>query len=167
MEAGKADRQLESWKEIATFFDRDEKTVRRWEKELGMPVHRFPGRTKARVYALPGELREWAKRPQPREAHVLEPFPLPDPDGQVEDSPSGPKLVLPFPSSGVESSAHRPESRRRSYLLLLVAALVVSLCSLWPALINTANGVANVERDHLNVAKILNLNFFEKVWNFF
>ena len=46
----------------------------------------------------------------------------------------------------------------------LVAALVVSLCSLWPALINTANGVANVERDHLNVAKVLNLNFFEKVW---
>ena len=127
MEAGKADRQLESWKEIATFFDRDEKTVRRWEKELGMPVHRFPGRTKARVYALPGELREWAKRPQPREAHVLEPFPLPDPDGQIEDSPSGPKLVLPFPSSGVESSAHRPEARRRSYLLLLVAALVVAL----------------------------------------
>ena len=46
----------------------------------------------------------------------------------------------------------------------LVAALVVSLCALWPALINTANGVANVERDHLNVAKVLNLNFFEKVW---
>ena len=46
----------------------------------------------------------------------------------------------------------------------LVAALVVALCSLWPALINTANGVANVERDHLNVAKVLNLNFFEKVW---
>ncbi len=46
----------------------------------------------------------------------------------------------------------------------VVAAVVVSLCSLWPALINTANGVANVDRDHLNVAKVLNLNFFQKVW---
>lgn len=46
----------------------------------------------------------------------------------------------------------------------VVAAVVVSLCSLWPALINTANGVANVERDHLNVAKVLNLGFFAKVW---
>ena len=46
----------------------------------------------------------------------------------------------------------------------LVAAIVVSLCAMWPALINTANGVANVDRDHLNVAKVLNLNFFQKVW---
>jgi nitrate/nitrite transport system permease protein len=56
-------------------------------------------------------------------------------------------------------SNHGPVSKS-----FLVAALVVALCSLWPALINTANGVANVERDHLNVAKVLNLNFFEKVW---
>ncbi len=46
----------------------------------------------------------------------------------------------------------------------LVAAVVVALCAMWPALINTANGVANVERDHLNVAKVLNLGFFSKVW---
>lgn len=46
----------------------------------------------------------------------------------------------------------------------LIAAVVVGLCALWPALINTANGVANVDKDHLNVAKVLNLNFFQKVW---
>lgn len=46
----------------------------------------------------------------------------------------------------------------------IIAAVVVGLCAVWPALINTANGVANVERDHLNVAKVLNLNFFQKVW---
>lgn len=46
----------------------------------------------------------------------------------------------------------------------LVAAVVVALCAMWPSLINTANGVANVEKDHLNVAKVLNLNFFQKVW---
>ena len=35
----KNERRLESWKEIASFFERDEKTVRRWERDLGLPVH--------------------------------------------------------------------------------------------------------------------------------
>ncbi len=53
--------------------------------------------------------------------------------------------------------SHQPRSFR-------IAAIVVALCSIWPTLINTANGVANVERDHLNVAKVLNLGWFKKVW---
>ena len=46
----------------------------------------------------------------------------------------------------------------------LIAMLVVTLCSLWPSLINTANGVANVEKDHLNVARVLNLGIFTRIW---
>jgi len=46
----------------------------------------------------------------------------------------------------------------------LIAMLVVTLCSLWPSLINTANGVANVEKDHLNVARVLNLGVFSRIW---
>ena len=38
-----SERRLDSWKEIAAFFDRDERTVKRWEKERGLPVHRTPG----------------------------------------------------------------------------------------------------------------------------
>ena len=34
-----ADR-LDSWKEIASFLKRDVKTVQRWERREGMPVHR-------------------------------------------------------------------------------------------------------------------------------
>ena len=30
-------KKLESWKEIAGFFQRDERTVKRWEKERGFP----------------------------------------------------------------------------------------------------------------------------------
>jgi nitrate/nitrite transport system permease protein len=44
-----------------------------------------------------------------------------------------------------------------------IAALVVALCSIWPTLINTATGVANVERDYLNVAKVLNMGWFTRV----
>jgi tetratricopeptide (TPR) repeat protein len=52
-------RRLDSWKEIAAFFGRDERTVRRWEKENELPVRRIPGSAKGRVFAYEGELREW------------------------------------------------------------------------------------------------------------
>ena len=40
----------------------------------------------------------------------------------------------------------------------LTSAITVTLCSLWPALINTALGVASIDRDVMNVAKVLQLN---------
>ena len=52
-------RRLDSWKEIASFFARDERTARRWEKEHALPVHRIPGGAKGRVFAYESELREW------------------------------------------------------------------------------------------------------------
>jgi tetratricopeptide (TPR) repeat protein len=59
-----SDRRLDSWKEIASFFGRDERTVRRWEKENALPVRRVPGGTKGRVFAYESELRRWLSIPQ-------------------------------------------------------------------------------------------------------
>jgi Tfp pilus assembly protein PilF len=53
------DHRLDSWKEIAAFFGRDERTVRRWEKERGLPAHRVPGRARGGVFAYTAELGEW------------------------------------------------------------------------------------------------------------
>jgi tetratricopeptide (TPR) repeat protein len=53
--------RLDSWKEIAAFFGRDERTVRRWEKERGLPAHRVPGGGRGGVFAYTDELREWLK----------------------------------------------------------------------------------------------------------
>jgi tetratricopeptide (TPR) repeat protein len=53
--------RLDSWKEIATFFGRDERTVRRWEKERSLPVHRVPGGARGGVFAYSDELKEWLK----------------------------------------------------------------------------------------------------------
>jgi nitrate/nitrite transport system permease protein len=47
---------------------------------------------------------------------------------------------------------------------LLISAGTVTLCSLWPTLINTAVGVAGVDRDYLNVAKVLKLNPWQRIW---
>jgi nitrate/nitrite transport system permease protein len=43
------------------------------------------------------------------------------------------------------------------------SALTVALCSLWPTLANTALGVASIEKDHLNVAKVLKLGTWTRV----
>jgi tetratricopeptide (TPR) repeat protein len=56
----RAERPLKSWKEIAAFFERDERTVKRWEALRGLPVHRVPGgRKRASIYAYPSELQDW------------------------------------------------------------------------------------------------------------
>ncbi len=50
---------LSSWKEIAAYLDCDERTCARWEKSLGLPVHRLDGAQKSRVYAYRNELETW------------------------------------------------------------------------------------------------------------
>jgi len=45
----------------------------------------------------------------------------------------------------------------------LVSAITVTLCSLWPTLINTAVGVTSVDRDLLNVSRVLNLPWATRV----
>ena len=39
--------RLDSWKEIAAYLNRGVRTVRRWEEEEGLPVHRHVHRTRA------------------------------------------------------------------------------------------------------------------------
>jgi len=51
--------RLGSWKEIAGFFDCDERTLRRWEKERGLPIHRTPGGAGGKVFAYTEELSAW------------------------------------------------------------------------------------------------------------
>ncbi len=63
-------RRLDSWKEIASFFERDERTVRRWEKEQALPVHRIPGGAKGRVFAYESELRQWLMASQAVNAEI-------------------------------------------------------------------------------------------------
>ena len=64
---------LESWKEIAAYLKRDVRTVIRWEKAEGLPVHRQMHQARGSVFAYPSELAAWKasrelrldKAPQP------------------------------------------------------------------------------------------------------
>jgi Tol biopolymer transport system component len=50
---------LESWKEIAAYLKRDVRTVIRWEKSEGLPVHRQMHQARGSVFAYPSELEAW------------------------------------------------------------------------------------------------------------
>ena len=45
----------------------------------------------------------------------------------------------------------------------LTSAITVTLCSLWPTLINTALGVASIDRDLVNVSKVLKMGTWTKI----
>ncbi|MFQ8431516.1 ABC transporter permease [Amaricoccus sp. W119] len=45
----------------------------------------------------------------------------------------------------------------------LVSAITVTLCSLWPTLINTGVGVASIDKDLVNVGRVLKLSTWTKI----
>jgi TolB-like protein/cytochrome c-type biogenesis protein CcmH/NrfG len=64
--------RLDSWKEIAAYANRGVRTVRRWEREEGLPVHRHVHRKLGSVYAYKSEIDAWrqsgSRAPGPRSA---------------------------------------------------------------------------------------------------
>jgi nitrate/nitrite transport system permease protein len=45
----------------------------------------------------------------------------------------------------------------------VISAIVVMMCSMWPTLINTAVGTASIDKDLLNVARVLRLSWFQRL----
>jgi Tol biopolymer transport system component len=53
--------RLESWKEIANYLNRSVRTLHRWEKEEGLPVHRQLHKELGSVFAYKSELDAWSR----------------------------------------------------------------------------------------------------------
>ncbi len=78
--------RLDSWKEIAGYLRRGARTVQRWEREQGLPVHRLKHEKLGSVYAYKPELDAWWEA---RRADLEADAPVqPDSDASV--------AVLPF-----------------------------------------------------------------------
>ena len=45
----------------------------------------------------------------------------------------------------------------------LISAITVTLCSLWPTLINTSLGVASIDKDLISVSRVLKLSLWTKI----
>lgn len=81
---------LDSWKAIAHYLNREVRTVMRWQRTRGLPVHRLPGGAKPGVYALKSELETWRKSGR---IHVVDE----DEGLRPAGSPLAPSVaVLPF-----------------------------------------------------------------------
>jgi Tfp pilus assembly protein PilF len=128
--------RLDSWKEIAVFFGRDERTVNRWEKELGLPVHRLPG-TKGRVYAYTDELSDWLAGPRNERAAMPEQQSPSSPDSQT----AGARLTVvagrhPIPDAAsappvsLEAVPTRSVAARHGNPGWIVAAALIGLTAL-------------------------------------
>jgi TolB-like protein len=86
------DDRLDSWKEIASYLNRGVRTVRRWEREEGLPVHRHVHRVLASVYAYKSEIESWRKHDERRAArHPVATIEREPPPGAVKSI-----AVLPF-----------------------------------------------------------------------
>jgi tetratricopeptide (TPR) repeat protein len=120
-------KRLDSWKEIATFFGRDERTVKRWEKERGLPVYRVPGSSRGGVFAYAGELAEWLKVPN----HDLEPVEsaaetAPD-DEETDRALPANVLTIKVPAPAPALRLVRPPSRMaaaKTFLWLVPLVLI-------------------------------------------
>jgi len=76
-------RRLDSWKEIAAYLGRGIRTVQRWEREEGLPVHRLAHADRGSVFAHSTELTEWWK------SREIAPAAKPSP---AVDAPPKPRL---------------------------------------------------------------------------
>lgn len=109
-----ADRRLGSWKEIAAFFGKDERTVKRWESQRGLPIHRVPGGSRTSVYAYALELESWLKSPDNSAADMPPPAAAPPAADPVPEAAAAPiRTKRPFPMIATGALA----------LLLILAAI--------------------------------------------
>ena len=76
--------------------------------------------------------------------------------------PISPLAWLPLVTMVVSALYVKPnEMFPKSFV---ISAITVSLCSLWPTLINTALGVASLDKDYINVSRVLRLGYFTKIY---
>ena len=74
--------------------------------------------------------------------------------------PVSPLAWLPIVTMIVSASVANDGYFAKSFL---VSAITVTLCSLWPTLINTALGVASIDKDLINVSKVLKMGTWTKI----
>lgn len=66
---------LAGWKEIATYLGKGVRTVQRYEREMGLPVRRPAGKSRAAVVATKVELDAWVSASPFRDTFSLPRFP--------------------------------------------------------------------------------------------
>jgi tetratricopeptide (TPR) repeat protein len=147
-----SNRRLDSWKEIAAFFGRDERTVKRWEKERALPVHRVPGGVRSGVFAYTDELSQWLKDPAAAEREFPD-APGVGTDGREVSSAAVLEDVDPAISKPVLAPTAPPGSSKFAVprILGLLLAILIGFLILKhqiPRPPTSASAISNAPLDH-------------------
>jgi hypothetical protein len=114
--------RLDSWKQIAVYLDREVRSVQRWEKREGLPVHRHPHLKGSTVYAFKSEIDGWLRG---RAQTLSRAHPV------LKDSKrTGNELNLP------------PDVMRQMFAAF----------RLWLALLESSQGLGDIEVSHAGMA---------------
>jgi len=132
--------RLDSWKEIATYLNRDVTTVQRWEKREGMPVHRHVHDKRGSVYALTEELDAWMQGRRLREA-----------EAENQREVEVPQINESYPGA----TAAR---RTRLWLVLAAALCLCLLAAAWLAFRHRATAPVEPKIRSLAVLPLRNLS---------
>jgi TolB-like protein/Flp pilus assembly protein TadD len=131
--------RLDSWKEIASYLNRDVTTVQRWEKREGMPVHRHLHDKRGSVYALTLELDTWRTARKPGTT-------------TQEEQDANPRSAQP-------SENEKPAGVRRRYWPVLAgAALAVLLTAVYFAFRTPAKSAVQPRIRSIAVLPMRNLS---------
>jgi hypothetical protein len=98
---------LQSWKEIASELDRGVRTVQRWERTLGLPVHRLGKGARRPVFAFTDELHRWFRK----EAWGSD---LETAQGAPGESSADPRPEQSISARNGHSRAKRPRRKERA-----------------------------------------------------
>jgi TolB-like protein/tetratricopeptide (TPR) repeat protein len=123
-------RKLDSWGEIASYLGREVRTVQRWERTEGLPVHRHEHKKKSTVYAYAGELDAWIKRRQPKDDPEADAAFVPEQELSGTDSPV--EIVDPpvAPPAPTPDAVNPPPSAGKRVVIALFALGILSALSL-------------------------------------
>jgi len=116
------DNFLDSWKEIAAYLGREVRTVQRWEKNEGLPVHRQIHEKLGTVYAYKSEIDAWWRERSAKLASKSE-------NGEIAE---GPRIVT-WPAGAPEipdeklTAATLPRKVSRLAIYAIAAAGLIGI----------------------------------------
>jgi Tol biopolymer transport system component len=149
--------RLDSWKKIATHFNRDVTTVQRWERRESMPVHRHVHDKQGSVYAFRSELDAWweSRRGTLPDSGDSAPEPCSSPP-PVQSPPGLPK-VPPASETAADPEVHATGFNRMIKRPLGMAATIAALLLLVYAALRFSYPAGETSRNPLANATVTRL----------
>jgi hypothetical protein len=154
--SGNSHDRLDGWKEIADYLGKAVRTAQRWERELGMPVHRLMGTGREIIFAFRSEIDRWLLSDEQAHNSQTEGYSPDPPDPQQQDLEPGAATTAPgAPSEKLRW--YRKSGLVSSWAWISTTALVVGIfVVLWNY--STANAVGPPEQAHVDSRRLVVLD---------